>query len=331
MLLPYSIVPAALSAIAVFAASYWWFGSHRRRQVETAVGVAALASMKWRDCLNLILKVLERDGYREDVIARQPGNGGGEHVLNKGGQNYLLSYKHGTAYRLGEANVRELANAMSMQGLDRGILVTLGGSENFARDAASRSAIELLDGEMLWPRIRAYVPADLMGKISEQANLQSKQGVQWGIFLGLLLGVGVFLVSDRFNVTTTPAISLAAPAIPSTVVAPAVDKAAMDAATLQAHEAADAIKQIASLTDLERAQRRVRAAADIAKLAQVSSAVWSTQSTLNITLHNSGEGDQGLIDEACRILVQFEELRFTRLQLEPPPGSTLPVRWRQCQ
>ena len=41
--------------------------------------------------------------------------------------------------------------------------------------------------------------------------------------------------------------------------------------------------------------------------------------------------DTGLVNEACAILVQYEELRYTRLQLEPPAGTAGQVRWRQCQ
>ena len=47
---------------------------------------------------------------------------------------------------------------------------------------------------------------------------------------------------------------------------------------------------------------------------------------------NRADGiDTGLVNEACAVLVQYEELRYTRLQLEPPAGGTGQVRWRQCQ
>jgi len=33
----------------------------------------------------------------------------------------------------------------------------------------------------------------------------------------------------------------------------------------------------------------------------------------------------------CRLLVQQEEMRFSRVQLESPPGSGRRVRWRSCE
>lgn len=73
------------------------------------------------------------------------------------------------------------------------------------------------------------------------------------------------------------------------------------------------------------------AAARVADLPQATQALWSTQSTLVISMV-SGDGiDSGVVNDACAVLVEYEELRFTRLQLEPPPGSNAPVRWRQCQ
>ena len=58
---------------------------------------------------------------------------------------------------------------------------------------------------------------------------------------------------------------------------------------------------------------------------------WSTQSTLVVGLAREDGIDAGIVNEACAILVEYEELRYTRLQLEPPAGTTGQVRWRQCQ
>jgi restriction system protein len=50
-----------------------------------------------------------------------------------------------------------------------------------------------------------------------------------------------------------------------------------------------------------------------------------------LTLTQTDGKDRPLIEEVCRTLTQYEELRYTRVQLEPPMNSTVPVRWRQCQ
>src|SRR5690606_31432614 len=66
-------------------------------------------------------------------------------------------------------------------------------------------------------------------------------------------------------------------------------------------------------------------------LDEVKAAMWSTQSTLVVSMARPDSMDRGLVNDACAILVEYEELRYSRLQLEPPPGSEVPVRWRQCQ
>ena len=73
------------------------------------------------------------------------------------------------------------------------------------------------------------------------------------------------------------------------------------------------------------------ASSAVGSLEQVDNAGWSTQSTLVIRMLRADGIDSGLVNEACAILVQYEELRYSRLQLEPPADSTAPVRWRQCQ
>ena len=90
-------------------------------------------------------------------------------------------------------------------------------------------------------------------------------------------------------------------------------------------------QKYAKLTDQERTQRRLVAASRIADLDAANNALWSTQSTLVISLVNGDGIDSGIVNEACAILTEYEELRYTRLQLEPPADAGVPVRWRQCQ
>jgi hypothetical protein len=78
-------------------------------------------------------------------------------------------------------------------------------------------------------------------------------------------------------------------------------------------------------------QRRAEAAKQVSSMVQLSSAGWQSESTLQLSLKQSDGADKGLVEEVCRILTQFEELRYTRIQLDPPANSNLPVRWRQCQ
>lgn len=329
---------AIVATLAAFLASTWWFGVLRRRMAETTAGIRALAGMKWRECAGLVLQALGEKGFVEMPSSRQPGDGGTEFLLSKGDERCLLGYKHGTAYRLGEANVRDFANAVQLQGAQSGILVTLGTAEAFARDIARRYGVELIDGRTLWPQVEPFAPPTLVEGIRNEAAAQIRRGQRLGIVASLVLGVLVYLLGLA-NQPAEPLAPLApvaaqAQAPGSEAPPPAPEAAApvyQDPASVAANKAMKALQEVAKLTDEQRVQRRLSAAARVADLPQATNAIWSTQSTLLVSLV-SGDGiDSGIVNDACAILVEYEELRFSRLQLEPPAGSNVPVRWRQCQ
>ncbi|WP_374473418.1 restriction endonuclease [Arenimonas sp.] len=340
------LIAAVVATAAALLASSWWFGVHRRRLAETRAGVQALAGMKWRECAGLVLQAMAEKGYAELPSSRQPGDGGAEFLLVKDDERCLLGYKHGTAYRLGEANVRDFANAVQLQGAGSGILVTLGSAEGFARDLARRYGVDLMDGRSLWPQVEPFAPPGMVAAIRDQAAREIRKGQRLGmagsVVLGLLVFAGGYLASRPAAVEPAPSAVAAPAASPpdaeAGVEAPADAEAAADAAPRFADEAsqqADAalreLEEVAKLTEQERMQRRLAAATEVSELEQAENAIWSTQSTLVIRMVDADGIDTGLVNEACAILVKYEELRYTRLQLEPPSDSTAPVRWRQCQ
>lgn len=343
------LVAAIVVTVAALLVSGWWFGVHRRRKAETVAGISALAGMKWRECAGLVLQALGEKGYAEAPASRQPGDGGTEFLLVKGDERCLLGYKHGTAYRLGEANVRDFANAVQLQGATSGILVTLGSAEAFARDLARRYGVELIDGSTLWPQVEPFAPAALIEDIRTQAAQKNVRGQRMGQAVSVVLGLLVFAIATVMQpsapaaAVSTPAVtgapasapSAEAPASADAVAAPAAATAAApqfeDEASRVANAALEELKEVAKLTDQERTQRRLVAASRVADLKTANNAIWSTQSTLVIRM-SSGDGiDRGIVNDACAILTEYEELRYTRLQLEPPSGEDVPVRWRQCQ
>lgn len=365
------LAAALVVAVAAFLASGWWFGVHRRRMAETAAGVAALAGMKWRECAGLVLQALGEKGYREAPASRQPGDGGTEFLLVKGDERCLLSYKHGTAYRLGEANVRDFANAVQLAGAHSGILVTLGTAEGFARDIARRYGVDLIDGRSLWPQVEPFAPPTMVAAIRSQAAGHIRRGQRMGLIASLGLGVLVFVISGMMQpappmpeIAARPASAPTAADTPGAVApeagvdaaeaaaaaarqaaAVAEDAAALpelpaetgpefaDPATRDANDALRELEQVALLSDEQRNQRRLAAASRIADLKQADTALWSTQSTLTIRMAYTDGVDDTLVTEACAILADFEEIRYSRLQLEPPASAaeTTPVRWRVCQ
>jgi restriction system protein len=365
------LVAALLAAVVAFLASGWWYGVHRRRLAETDAGVAAMAGMKWRECAGLVLQALGEKGYREAPASRQPGDGGTEFLLVKGDERCLLSYKHGTAYRLGEANVRDFANAVQLQGANSGILVTLGTAESFARDIARRYGVELIDGRSLWPQVEPFAPAAMVAGIREQAAGLIRRGQKIGLVASLVLGIVVFLagsalqsVNDERTLAerSAPADAAATPtpakgdigttdltamgeadaaiggegtdeAPEQAPPAPVPEQQFEDEATRAADAALRELEEVAKLTDAERNQRRLDAATRIAENKQVESAVWSTQSTLTIRMTRTDGVDDALVSSACAVLADYEEIRYSRLQLEAPAGAAVPtpVRWRVCQ
>jgi hypothetical protein len=320
--------PLFAVAIAVFGllASYWYFGMHRRRQAEIEAGVLALANMKWRECVGLVLESLHSDGYQEEHSTRQPGDGGTEFLLKRDGESVLLSYKHGTAYRIGEANVRDFANGVQLQGAQSGILITLGQAEASAHDVARKYGLKLIDGNALWPRVEKYVSPATRTSVRRDASGGTSKGLWIGAVASIALGAAAWLLAQQFapaevEVVQAPVAAVAAPKVVSEE----------DRAAERINAAAKAMAEVASLTDAQRLQRRADAVAKLSTINQIKTAGWSTQSTLVLTLNQTDGKDRQLIDEVCRTLTQYEELRYTRVQLEPPMDSTVPVRWRQCQ
>ena len=78
---------------------------------------------------------------------------------------------------------------------------------------------------------------------------------------------------------------------------------------------------------LEDAQRQA-AAQMISTLPGIERALWSTRSTLLVHLV-AGAPDR--LTEICAVLVRYDNLRTSRVQLQPPAGSTERVRFRQCR
>lgn len=317
---------AVVVTVVGVLASYWFFGVHRRRQAEIDAGVLALANMKWRECVGLVLESLHSDGYQEEHSTRQPGDGGTEFLLKRDGEQVLLSYKHGTAYRIGEANVRDFANGVQLQGAQSGILITLGQAEGAAHELARKYGVKLIEGSVLWPRVERYVSPTIRASVRNEASGGTSKGLWIGVAGSLALGVAVFLMGQQLEPKKVEVVAAPAPVVAAPKVVTDEDRAAA-----RINETARAMAEVASLTDEQRLQRRADAAAKVGAFTQINTAGWATQSTLVLTLTQTDGKDRQLIDEVCRTLTQYEELRYTRVQLEPPMDSTVPVRWRQCQ
>jgi restriction endonuclease Mrr len=282
--------------------------------------------MKWRECVGLVLESLHSEGYQEEHSTRQPGDGGTEFMLRQGDEMVLLSYKHGTAYRIGDANVRDFANGVQMIGAQRGMLITLGQAEASAHELSRKYGVKLIEGDALWPRVEKYVSPNVRASVRREASGGTSKGLWIGIAGSIVLGAAVWMLGGQLAPEPAPVVK--APAPVAAAPKPVTEE---DRVAAKINETARAMAEVASLTDEQRLQRRAEAASKVDAFAQVNTAGWSTQSTLVLTLTQTDGKDRQLVDEVCRTLTQYEELRYTRVQLEPPLNSTVPVRWKQCQ
>ena len=321
------IALAILVAVLGAAASIGWFGVLRRRKAEVEFGVQALANLKWRDCIAVVLEALHRDGYQRSSVAEVAG-GATEVMLTRNGRDVLLDYKHGTAYHLIDANVREFVNDVSLNGAREGVLVTLGTIGADAAHVAATHAVQLIDGRMLWPKVRSFLLPSLVEGVRKQASARTNTSMWTGIAASVLAGALVWTLMggvrrDEAVVADADVTDLRAEAHPTR----------SDAAMLaQINATAKAMEEVAKLTPAQRADRRAAAARSVSDLPRISQAAWSAQSTLLVNLEHSADEakDSQLLDEVCRILLQNEEMRYTRVQLESP-ATDQRVRWRLCE
>lgn len=327
------LVAVAATVATGVALTGWWFGISRRRKAETELGIQALAQMKWRDGVALVLESLYRDGYRKTAAAKTQGDGGTEFLLARGEDRVLLGYKHGTAYQLSAANIGEFVNALHLRGARSGILVTLGSLDEAASNAARAWNVQLIDGPALWTKVRQLIQPQMLDQVRGQASRRTRNGLWIGLALSFVAGAAAYAaliltgpVPPPEAVAQPAAEHRQAPAVraPS---APSSDAAMLTKLNATARLMADAAK----LSSVEREQRRADIVRKISLLPGIGTASWSAQRTLLVTLNKTDGKDKELIDEVCRIITQYEELRFTRVQLDPAADSGLAVRWRLCE
>lgn len=332
-----AIVVTALGLIATTL----WFGVSRRRKAETALGINAMANMKWREIIAVLLETLRRDGYRLSADSHAVGDGGSEFLLTSGEDKILLGYKHGTSYRLTETSVREFASAIKEREATSGILLTLGLAEPAAANVARVHKVELIDGPALWPKVREFIQPQLLGSVQGQAAARTRKGLWAGTAASLVAGALVYFFglpglapAPSAPTDVVAETSVAAPASATRAAASGPPQQAAqgtDAIMLQElNAAAKALADVAKLSPEQLRARRAEAAKLVSQISQVQAAAWSAPRTMLVKMSRTDGKDTVLIDEVCRILTQYEEMRFTRVQLEAPADSGLAVRWRNC-
>ena len=324
---------SALLTCSLAVVYLWWI---KRRQKEMQLGLQALAGMHWREFSVLVKRMLrEQRGLRElNDPAEESREPSSDFLLSDGPNQWLVSCKHGLAYRIGTAAVNELGAAARLAGAKGGVLLTEGRIERDGRSAAEKQAVEVLDGPRLWPLLQPYLPAEIETRVRASARHEALRRIAIAalaaVTLGLLVGLGLqgLHVQEAPPVAeetgapapvapaveaapelapapaTTPPTTAPAPATPST---DARSNPNPDAATLERFQA-----------DLSRA---------LAGRPGIASGVWLTRQTLAI--NRTGELD-AVWPQVCEEVLHYPALRNVRIQLNARPGVDEPVRWRQC-
>lgn len=323
-----SWILALLLALIVWflATAYLWL--IKRKQKETQLGLNALAGMHWREFSLIVRRAMHEQRGLQDVPeetadSREPRS---DFLMHDGPQRWLLSCKHGRAYRIGTAAVNELGAAARLAGARGGILITEGKVERDGRSAAEKQSVEVLDGPLLWPLLKPYLPGDMEARVEAGARGEALRRISIAALgaatLGLMVGLGSLTAGLEKewanNETATADAPPTAAATPAPVATGTAENRAADA-PLSAMEANP------DNATLDRYQQEL--SRKVATHPGVASGIWLTRQTLAINRTGEIEAIWPLI---CDEVTRYPALRTVRIQLNPRPGVDEPVRWRQC-
>lgn len=316
--MPAWLIGLATTLLAGSTASAWlWLV--RRRNDELVAGLQSLSAMRWRDFSRMVLAAMEQRGLK--VLAVEEGDSLEPRTtfpLTRNGERWLLSCKHGSAYRIGAAPVDELAASVRLSGAQGGILATEGYVEKAGREAAQTHGIDVVDGRNLWPEVKPLMEAGERHRIVGNAKARAKRhiGIAWLAAMTLGLLVGVAIASQRHQEADDTSTALAP--TPSPVANAAKPVAAPSKAYVPLKEP----------TEEELEQQRQAVTRTLSHTPGIARGVWNSRLTLSVDRLTSEAEAWPIV---CREVERYPSLRTVRVQLNPPPGSDEPVRWRQCK
>ena len=331
----FSWLLALLLALTVWGLTSAWLWLIKRGKTENQHGLAALAGMRWREFSQIVRSAMSEQRQLHELLSidENGDRGTSSDFLMEGRERWLISCKHGRAYRLGAANIEEMATAQQLTGAVRGVLITEGRVERDGHAAAQKHGIEVLDERNLWRALAPFVPEDtrqtVVGIARREAVRQTGIAALGALTFGLLVGLGYQTLLDRREAAAEDGVAHAAAGNDGK----RADKAAeTDAAATAQAPAADAPMAAEDLIEdpddatLLRYQQTV--SKKLANTPGVVSGIWLTRSTLSV---ERNADDATVWPRICREVERYPALRTSRIQLNPRPGVEEPVRWRQCQ
>lgn len=319
-----ALIALVVALLVGVPASVYLLRFHRRRLAADA-GIRALAAMRWREFSQFVIAALQAQGFEAAPLedggtSRDPS----DLLLRRDNRSWLLTCRQSPAYRVGAKQIEEMQKAVRMRGAAGGVIATLGQVDRSAGPAPER--IELVDGRSLWDLIGPMLPAGLHEHIAEQAQRKERKALLaiWAAAFaaGFAAAVALGLAPDETRVPP-PAASPAPPRAPAPQ--PAAGSASPAAAAAGGATGTSPEPQAAASGE-EAARQQVLE--QVGAVAGVDRAVWSSRSTLLVLLDpGSGDPRPGI----CAVLERYDALRASRIQLQPPSGSTAPVRFAQCR
>lgn len=328
----FSVTLALFVALLMAALSTAYLWLVRRRQGETAAGIGALAEMRWREFSRLVVEALQGRGFEAEAVEQTLERGPQAEIrLRRNSQVWLLSCKlAGPKARLGVAAVRELAEAARVHGAHGAILATPARIEPDARKAAG--ALELYDGDALWALVGPMLPDALHDDITASARKRSVRETVLAWIVALVIGALAGFIPALMGGAAPSAETAAeppAPSAPASSSAPASAPAVAPAPAAPTRQTEPALSAPAPADPNREQFERGEVIHAVAALPWVERVLWSTSSTLLI--HQREDVEQRQVREVCSVLGRYADLRASRLQLQPPPGSQRTVRFLQCQ
>jgi hypothetical protein len=261
---------------------------------------------------------------------RQPGNAGYNLMMVRGTARYLVECKNSAAHRVTEQSIRDLASMVQLQGAEGAVVATTGRVDPAALQLAAARRIEVLSGVDLWRQIKHWTPHDLRAEAEARARGGAVKHAALAGAFAIVVGLVTAALADRTSppllVSENPT-AVAPPPMPAPAPVPAPNDPVERGGPIAMPDA--------SLTPSQLTARRSAAALEVRGNLIVKNAQWPTKSTIVVTLHQPGAAiPDGLFGEVCRVLIQYEELRYTRVQIESPaldPTAAAAVRWCQCR
>ncbi|MFN3965347.1 MAG: hypothetical protein ACK4JC_08000 [Silanimonas lenta] len=302
---------ALLVVAGLIAASRLWFDRVQRRRLVGQIGIEVLAARHWRDGMGLLLRALEAEGYHAEADA-PAGAPTGEKLLRRAGGSTLFVYKHGTAYSLAPAVLREVERRRQETEADDVLLATLGSIEPETLAQAARLPVRCLDGAEVWRRVEPLLDGPTREGILSEAEAKVTRPRQLATLGAAVAGLAI-VVGGGGLLSELPAPSPGGTPVASSPLP----------ATARPTPSAAAAPETARSEDP--AARRAALATALIALPEFGTAVWSSNTTLVLTLKARVDAEEA-VARACTLAERYPELREVRLQIEAGQD----VRWRRC-